>query len=138
MHGRVTSSPDMMLDVIDCFTGHLSGENKLARAVQLSYLCGGLSDDMVEQLCCGYKPLLQISSTTVSVGRAYLHCAHTSQPKVCYSHTRSSLTLLEAVCRCVQMAEPVLLVGETGVGKTATVNYLAQVTGTADQHCSFT
>jgi midasin len=27
------------------------------------------------------------------------------------------------------MAEPVLLVGETGVGKTATVNYLAQVTG---------
>jgi midasin (ATPase involved in ribosome maturation) len=49
--------------------------------------------------------------------------------RVCYSHTRSSLTLLEAVCRCVQMAEPVLLVGETGVGKTATVNYLAQVTG---------
>jgi midasin len=27
------------------------------------------------------------------------------------------------------MSEPVLLVGETGVGKTATINYLAQVTG---------
>lgn len=29
------------------------------------------------------------------------------------------------------MAEPVLLVGETGVGKTATVTYLANVTGRA-------
>ena len=49
--------------------------------------------------------------------------------RVCYSHTQSSLSLLEKVCRCVQMSEPVLLVGETGVGKTAAVNYLAQITG---------
>lgn len=52
--------------------------------------------------------------------------------RVCYSHTQSSLSLLESVCRCVQMSEPVLLVGETGVGKTATVNYLADVTGHID------
>ena len=31
---------------------------------------------------------------------------------------------------CVANNEPVLLVGETGVGKTATINYLAQLTGT--------
>ena len=30
---------------------------------------------------------------------------------------------------CVAKNEPVLLVGETGVGKTATVSYLAQLTG---------
>lgn len=29
----------------------------------------------------------------------------------------------------MQMKEPVLLVGETGVGKTATVSYLAKLTG---------
>ena len=29
----------------------------------------------------------------------------------------------------MQMNEPVLLVGETGVGKTAVVNYLSQLTG---------
>ena len=47
----------------------------------------------------------------------------------CYAHTQSSLSLLEAVCRCVQMGEPVLLVGETGVGKTSTVSYMARMTG---------
>ena len=46
-----------------------------------------------------------------------------------YAHTQRTLRLLEVVCRCVQMSEPVLLVGETGVGKTAAVNYLAAMSG---------
>ena len=37
--------------------------------------------------------------------------------------------LLEKVGRCVQLNEPVLLVGETGVGKTAAVSHLATMTG---------
>ncbi len=49
--------------------------------------------------------------------------------RLCFAHTSSSLRLLESVCRCVQMNEPVLLVGETGVGKTAIINYLSEVTG---------
>ena len=46
-----------------------------------------------------------------------------------FAHTRQSLLLLESVGRCVQQQEPVLLVGETGVGKTALVSYLASITG---------
>ncbi len=46
-----------------------------------------------------------------------------------YAHTQSSLALLERVSICVASSEPVLLVGETGVGKTATISYLAQLTG---------
>ena len=37
--------------------------------------------------------------------------------------------LLEGVARAVEGGEPVLLVGETGVGKTASVQFLAEQTG---------
>ena len=39
------------------------------------------------------------------------------------------MTLLEALARCVQLREPALLVGETGVGKTAAVSYLSSLVG---------
>jgi len=42
---------------------------------------------------------------------------------------RHSAVLLEGVARAVESGEPVLLVGETGVGKTASVQFLAQQTG---------
>ena len=46
-----------------------------------------------------------------------------------FAHTQSSLALLERVAVCVARSEPVLLVGETGVGKTATISHLARLTG---------
>ena len=46
-----------------------------------------------------------------------------------YSLTRHSAVLLECVGRAVERGEPVLLVGETGVGKTASVQFLADQTG---------
>ena len=52
-----------------------------------------------------------------------------SMEQLQFAHTRQSLLLLESVGRCVQQQEPVLLVGETGVGKTALVSYLASITG---------
>ena len=39
------------------------------------------------------------------------------------------MVLLEALARCVQLQEPALLVGETGVGKTAAVSYLSSLMG---------
>lgn len=46
-----------------------------------------------------------------------------------FSYTRPSVCLLERIASCVIQKEPVLLVGETGTGKTSCVQYLAQVTG---------
>lgn len=47
----------------------------------------------------------------------------------CYAHTRQAVALLEALARCVQLQEHALLVGETGVGKTAAVSYLSSLVG---------
>ncbi|XP_037949486.1 midasin [Teleopsis dalmanni] len=45
-----------------------------------------------------------------------------------FSFTRMASCILERIAVCVLHAEPVLLVGETGVGKTSSVQYLAERT----------
>jgi midasin len=128
--GHVSSMEDLLLELIDCFGGYLSSENRICLSMEFRPICGGIAKEKVEQLCMKRKPLLQITPTTLTVGRAYLHYTTTKElPRVYYAHTRSSLALLESVCRCVQMNEPVLLVGETGVGKTATLDYLSKISG---------
>ncbi|KAJ5907726.1 Midasin [Penicillium taxi] len=42
-----------------------------------------------------------------------------------FASTRSALAIMEQVAASVQMAEPVLLVGETGIGKTTVIQQLA-------------
>ena len=46
-----------------------------------------------------------------------------------FSYTRPSVCLLEKVAACVKRNEPVLLVGETGTGKTSSVQFLAHTLG---------
>lgn len=46
-----------------------------------------------------------------------------------FAATRPSCVLLEQLAVCVAKVEPVLLVGETGTGKTTAVQHLARVTG---------
>ncbi|POY75159.1 hypothetical protein BMF94_1791 [Rhodotorula taiwanensis] len=46
-----------------------------------------------------------------------------------YALTKPSLLLLEKLAVCLSLSEPVLLVGETGTGKTAAVGYLAELMG---------
>lgn len=43
-----------------------------------------------------------------------------------FSFTRIASCLLERIAICVEQNEPALLIGETGVGKTSSVQYLAQ------------
>ncbi|KAK5976327.1 VWFA domain-containing protein [Trichostrongylus colubriformis] len=55
-----------------------------------------------------------------------LHSAHAHR----LGHTRDVLQLMERLAVCVQNREPVLLVGETGVGKTSIVQCLASAVNT--------
>ena len=52
-----------------------------------------------------------------------------SRRRSTFSFTRQSTALLERVAVCVSNSEPVLLVGETGTGKTSSVQYLAEQLG---------
>lgn len=44
-----------------------------------------------------------------------------------YALSRQNLVLLEQILAAVNGMEPILIVGETGIGKTASVQYLAQI-----------
>ena len=46
-----------------------------------------------------------------------------------FAFTGLALRLLERLAACVYMKEPILLVGETGIGKTSVVHFLAEQLG---------
>ncbi|XP_065904261.1 midasin-like isoform X2 [Dysidea avara] len=130
--GRTTSREEILLECLDCLLGYKAqGDLKLKLCHTINDHLIHLSKEKVEYLNTLYKPAVQLSfGSAVSIGRAYLPSItsdNVERPQ--FAHTRQSLVLLESVSRCVQQQEPVLLVGETGVGKTALVSYLASITG---------
>lgn len=55
------------------------------------------------------------------------HNAKRLERAAVYALTAHSLRLVERAAMCVKCKEPLLLVGETGTGKTALVQYLARL-----------
>lgn len=80
----------------------------------------------------GLAPSSSGLSHSVKVGRVSLPYSapskRTSSSRP-YALTKPSLLLLEKLAVCLSLSEPVLLVGETGTGKTAAVGYLAELMG---------
>ncbi|KAG0491119.1 hypothetical protein HPP92_007982, partial [Vanilla planifolia] len=72
------------------------------------------------------KPTIQMLSSGLQIGRTLLCCKRNI---FCQNRTfvsiRSALYALERIACSVRYNEPVLLVGETGTGKTTLVQYLA-------------
>lgn len=68
----------------------------------------------------------------VKIGRVSLPFRSTRPsgiPSRPFALTKPSLILLEKLSVCVRLSEPVLLSGETGTGKTASVAYVAELVG---------
>lgn len=61
---------------------------------------------------------------------------HLPREKFAFAAVRPSSILIEQLAVCVSKGEPVLLVGETGTGKTSTVQYLAHITGNSWRGCT--
>ncbi|OWK63460.1 Midasin [Lonchura striata] len=88
----------------------------------------------VEFFCELYKPEISIREQEVCVGRVTLvkkqnQALTVQRAKHTFAATRPSAVLMEQLAVCVVKGEPVLLVGETGTGKTSAVQYLAHITG---------
>ncbi|XP_029127909.1 midasin [Cajanus cajan] len=75
------------------------------------------------------KPIIQDSVTDLKIGRVSLHKNSLQHNKRPFVEIRSSLHVLERIACSVKFNEPVLLVGETGTGKTTIVQNLASRLG---------
>ncbi|XP_029647301.1 midasin-like [Octopus sinensis] len=122
-------------ETLDCFCFSISCPK---RRLQLAEAIGAklnITKSKAEYYCMKYKPNVQISTYEFLVGRVILpKIKHSTKPiesshHRLFSFTRQSSALLEKVAACVQNNDPVLLVGETGTGKTSTIQYLANQLG---------
>ncbi|GAA93514.1 hypothetical protein E5Q_00155 [Mixia osmundae IAM 14324] len=133
-------SSDVLLDACDLFLASSSSRDlaratilQLALAVELEGIEAAL-DRRVPAFHTPKRPASDSSTTgqALHVGRARIPL--TAWPDQSLSQrpfalTRPALVLLERIARCISTAEPVLLVGETGTGKTAACTFLAASVG---------
>ena len=123
----------MFLSALQCFCSSLTLNFQEPVAFSIGAKLG-LCKEKVEYYLQNYKPVLNKSETFLEVGTGLLSRRVNPHFKFnCmqqrFAFTRHSLNLLENILLGVVHNEPLLIVGETGCGKTSTVQYLAEQSG---------
>ncbi|XP_048793738.1 midasin isoform X1 [Lagopus muta] len=129
-----TTAVNIFQEALDCFTAMLSNQGSRLKMAKVIGSKLNISKKKVEFFCELFKPEILVREQEVSVGRVHLMKKQSlaltvKRTKQTFAATRPSAVLIEQLAVCVVKGEPVLLVGETGTGKTSTVQYLAHVTG---------
>jgi midasin len=130
-----TTKYEMFLEATDCFAGSLQTEE--ARRVVISCIAEEMhiAPQRVEHFLTSHIPRYEDGERELVTGRARLSkrsSGRISKPTKKarpFANTNHAKRLLEQVGVAVRMAEPVLLVGETGIGKTTVIQQLADSLG---------
>ncbi|XP_034060418.1 LOW QUALITY PROTEIN: midasin [Gymnodraco acuticeps] len=128
------TAQNVFQEALDCFTAMLSRPEGRLRMAEIIGSKLNISKEKAQHFCQMYQPGISVSEVGVSVGRVTLcrkqtEAVQLSVDSQTFAATRPSAVLLEQLAVCVAKGEPVLLVGETGTGKTSTVQHLTRVTG---------
>lgn len=126
---------DMFLEAVDCLAGSL--EHGSARELIVACIAQELHVDpqkrdyLLLQRTIAYKTAGSDETGEVTIGRASLTRSQRKRrrdrrPFAANDHTRR---LLEKIAVAVNHQEPLLLVGETGTGKTTAIQHLATELG---------
>jgi len=121
----------IFLEAIDCFCGSLP-KYQLRQQVALQIAPSiGVPSERVTYLMDTLKPDIVKTDTVLAVGRVELPVFQKpgidleQKNQKLFAYSRQSILLMEKIAQCIKNKEPVLLVGETGCGKTTTVQHLA-------------
>lgn len=128
-----TVQDSMFLEAVDCFAGNIQSEKARLELIRLIAKEMRISPEKVDHFVSTYTPRLEDSDSALFVGRVMLrkrrHDGRVPKSKRPFASTTHAKRLLEQISAAVRMAEPVLLVGETGIGKTTVVQQLAESLG---------
>ncbi|KAG8416561.1 AAA ATPase midasin [Metarhizium acridum] len=123
----------MFMEALDCFVGSCP-DVELGRV--LTYAIAEemhLSKDWADHYLSANIPPLEENDRAFCVGRAQLRKkrlhSRLQKSKRPFASTAHAKRLLEQIAVAVKLEEPVLLVGETGIGKTTVVQQLADSLG---------
>ncbi|KKA28111.1 hypothetical protein TD95_002319 [Thielaviopsis punctulata] len=126
----------MFQEAIDCFLGHLPDSAARDDLIMLIGREMHMSKETVEHYLVGYVPPLHDKlEDCLKVGRASLEKRRnansklSAKPRRPFANTVHAKRLLEQIAVSVKLREPVLLVGETGIGKTSVVQQMSDVLG---------
>ncbi|EPE31743.1 P-loop containing nucleoside triphosphate hydrolase [Glarea lozoyensis ATCC 20868] len=126
---------EMFLEATDCFSGSLQTVETRRTIVAATAEEMHIDPQRVEHFLTAHIPRYEDSETHLTVGRVRLtkrpanRISKASKKSRPFANTTHAKKLLEQVGVAVKMAEPVLLVGETGIGKTTVVQQLADSLG---------
>lgn len=86
------------------------------------------SDPHISNISIDGKQLIQFGRATLENSISVILAQASWLQKLSFTHTKYSKRLLEKIAVCMEMNEPILLIGETGCGKTTSVQQLAALT----------
>ena len=89
----------------------------------------GISRSLAQKYTRARKPSVLVTADYFEIGRARFHTrksiGFSHESSVPFAETSHALRLMESLAVCVRENEPILLVGETGCGKTTNIQQLA-------------
>jgi midasin len=128
---------EIFMEGFDCFAGSLRGESAQLKIMACVAEELHIDPQRMVHLLKDREVKLQVptkstTSGTIQIGRARLS-KHKVSKRTTFSRPFSTnnytLRLLEKIAVAVDRQEPLLLVGETGTGKTTCIQYLAEQLG---------
>ena len=128
----------ILLEAIDCFAGHLPDGLVKSQIVKVISQELHAPSERVKYYVEVRKPEYTVDDGRLRIGRACISKKNALQPvgsasqrfgRIPFATTNGVLRIMESVSMAIKQAEPCLLVGETGTGKTTLIQQLARTLG---------
>ncbi|KAH3685853.1 hypothetical protein WICPIJ_003141 [Wickerhamomyces pijperi] len=124
---------NIFAEAVDCFASAISEAGALEPLINVIGSTLQIASSRIQLFLKKHVPAYDDLEDKVVIGRAHLNKASsslykkkTTGNKTSFARTNHSLRLMEQIGVAIQMTEPVLLVGETGTGKTTVVQQVAK------------